>query len=489
VALAALLSIATAAALAALWGFAGSTSPAQAQYGGGPPNDDLAAAASVSGLPFSDVVDNTTATTEPGEPQPCSSSPHTVWYTFTPSADEVVRADMNGSNFFDTNLRVYQSNGPGFGGLTFLGCQGFGNPLTIKVQAGQTYAFQAGDIFTGGGSLHFNLDVLSAPGNDNFTNAKAINSLPFDDNVDATAATTETGEPLTSAKCSGATPPTATVWYAFTPSADESLSASFGGFISIARVYTGSSLSGLTEVACSNFSSQLTFHASSGTTYFFQLAPVNPIGGGQISFHLDLSPNPVAGFFFFPFDPSVFDTVTFGDQSFDPAGVGIQSEAWTLGDGATATGCCPTHRYMLDGDYTAKLTVTTFDGRSASNSQVVHVKTHDVAITQFTAPKTGRAGRTESLTVQVSNARYPEDVQVQLFKGTPAGFQQFGSLTLFVPVKKVRQTTAFKFSYTFTNDDAAIGKVTFKASASIVGFRDALTGDNDAIAPPTKVSP
>jgi hypothetical protein len=38
--------------------------------------------------------------------------------------------------------------------------------------------------------------------------------------------------------------------------------------------------------------------------------------------------------------------------------------------------------------------VTTTDGRSASTSQVVQVRTHDVAIAQIAVPKTARVGQT-----------------------------------------------------------------------------------------------
>jgi PKD repeat protein len=55
--------------------------------------------------------------------------------------------------------------------------------------------------------------------------------------------------------------------------------------------------------------------------------------------------------------------------------LGIASESWSFGDGATASGCCPTHQYAADGDYTVELTVVAVDGRSASTSQVVHVQT------------------------------------------------------------------------------------------------------------------
>lgn len=39
----------------------------------------------------------------------------------------------------------------------------------------------------------------------------------------------------------------------------------------------------------------------------------------------------------------------------------------------------------------------------------------------------------------------------------------WGTLTQFVPVHKSNRTTGFDFSYTFTGEDARIGKVTFKA--------------------------
>src|SRR5947208_256037 len=63
-----------------------------------------------------------------------------------------------------------------------------------------------------------------------------------------------------------------------------------------------------------------------------------------------------------------------------------------------------------------------------------------------------------------------------------------GSYQQSVPVYSANRTTTFSFSYTFTNDDAAVGKVTFQAVATIMGARDALPADNTAMASPTKVS-
>ena len=112
----------------------------------------------------------------------------------------------------------------------------------------------------------------------------------------------------------------------------------------------------------------------------------------NLQFSLAVAAAPVASFVFFPFDPTIFDTVQFIDQSLDPGGVGIESQAWDLGDGTIATGCCPTHRYAADGDYSVQLTVTTLDGRTASTSQVVQVRTTTLICNGKPATILGPAG-------------------------------------------------------------------------------------------------
>jgi hypothetical protein len=88
----------------------------------------------------------------------------------------------------------------------------------------------------------------------------------------------------------------------------------------------------------------------------------------------------------------------------------------------------------------------------------------------------------------VNSRRYPETVEILLFKSVPGGHQQVGSLTQSVPVRPSSRTTDFNFSYTFTGADAQMGKVTFRAVANVIGARDALPADNEAIASPAKVS-
>lgn len=216
--------------------------------------------------------------------------------------------------------------------------------------------------------------------------------------------------------------------------------------------------------------------------------------GGEGTYRLTVDtgipalPPPVAGFYFSPYDPSSYDVVQFYDYSYDPGGAGIASRAWDLGDGTTASECCPTHRYAADGDYTVRLGVTTYDGRSDSTSQVLRVRTHDVAITRFSVPRAASAGQTRTLTVGVNSRRAAETVEVTLMKSVPGGYQYVGVLVQSVPVRSANRTTDFNFSYTFTSADAQVGKVTFKAIANIISGRDALPADNEAVSTPVKVS-
>jgi hypothetical protein len=449
-----------------------------------PTNDDFSNATVISSLPFSDVVDNTLATRESGEPfSPCNTAQQTAWYAFTPTTDGAISIDMAGSSFTDTVFNVYRSVGTGFGGLNWINCAQFGGSLTISVQAGATYYIQAGDVFGTGGSLDLNVQAVPAPGNDNFANASSIGALPFSDTQNLNTATKEPGEPAPS--CFGTSN---TVWYSFTAATTQSVTASSDQYGAGIAAYTGSSLSGLSQVGCTTYYFQpLTFRVQAGTTYFFQIGAWCCSGFGPVNFRLQVAANPVAQFSFYPSDPSSFDTIQFYDNSYDPAGVGISSEAWQFGDGAAAGGCCPTHRYTADGDYTARLTVTTSDGRTATSSQVVHVRTDDVSITRLAVPKSAHLGQTIAINVYVQNSNYPETVQVTFSKSIQGGFSQVGSLTQSVPVKAGGQSTRFAFTYTVTSDDKAMGKITFRADASIIGHRDALPADNELLSTPVGI--
>ncbi len=326
------------------------------------------------------------------------------------------------------------------------------------------------------------------PTNDDFADATPVTDLPYSETTTTNGATRETNEPF--ATCGfGST--TGTLWWAFTPSETQTVSARASAqfFSTYTAVYTGTSLSNLSQIACENFSDLTSFVAEVGQTYFLQVGSVFG-DSGTLQFQIDVAPPPTASFGFFPSDASKFDLVQFFDNSFDPADIGIETQSWDFGDGASDTGCCPEHRYAQDGEYTVVLTVTTFDGRSASTSLVVSIETHDVAITKFSVPNSTQAGQTRSISVGVNSRLHTEQVQVVLYRSQPGPFGDFvevGRLTQTTPVRSGNRTTSFPFAYTFTADDAAVGKVTFRATATILDERDALPADNEAISAPTKV--
>ncbi len=333
----------------------------------------------------------------------------------------------------------------------------------------------------------------SPPSNDDFASATVINDLPNSATESTTGATAAPDDPVT---CTN----NGSVWYAFTPAVNMQIVANtFGStYDTVLSVYTGSrGALAMVPNACNDdyngLQSQVQFSAVAGTTYYFLIGfccGYGGYGGGNLMFSVQqyIPPPPSASFWFSPYDPTMFDNVYFYNYSWDPANIGFQSQTWNFGDGSTSIDWSPLHHYTTDGDYTVNLSVTTYDGRTASNSQAVHVKTHDVAITKFTAPQSASMNQTRQIIVGLSSKRYTEQVRIEIYKSVPGGYELFGTQVQAVPVRTANRTTDFSFSYTFTKADVTIGKVTFRAVATIVDARDALPADNESIASPTKVA-
>jgi hypothetical protein len=431
-------------------------------------NDLYRSATVIGALPFSQTLSTTTATIESGEPTPCFGQPNnSVWYTYTAQTDQFIRVSTVGSSY-DAFPQIYVVGGHGFAGLTPFRC----GVRQFDATGGTTYAIQITDENPagGGGTLVLSIERALAPANDDFAAATTVTSLPFSDRIDLAAATLEPGEP-DAASCTAFPPLISSAWYAFSPAVEGQLQVSReANFESVGAVYTGSSLANLTEIACS-FGS-IAVHP--GTTYYIQIA-AQSLGKGVVDVTLRQPPPPQAGFGFFPDEPNSVEPVEFFDQTFD-SGNSDWNDAWTFGDGSTSDLFNPKHLYAADGDYVVGLDVTTFDGRTGSTQQTISVRTHDVAIVGVSAPKSARSGQTKPIAVSVIDRRYPETVEVRLYRVDGGGQTLIGDTFLDLTVGTRATTTSFP--YTFTPDDATSGQVTFLATIDIFGHTDALPADN-----------
>jgi hypothetical protein len=454
-----------------------------------PANDNFLNAETIildGNMPFSVEREITSATAEIHEPNPgCSYSVNrTIWFTFTPSANGRVSGSYGGNGPF---LGVY--TGSSLDGLNSIWCSSWGGGVDFAVSSGTTYYIQLGmnyEWLTGLVSL--SLSFTTAPPNDNFANAMLISTLPYEGPINIFAATSEMGELRPS--CVG--DPYRTVWYSFTPGLVKAFTAeaSYSWWWSFMAVYKEDSPGVFTEVRCRNdyWGGNLTFLSEAGKTYYLQLGSSNPNDNGEVYFKLMETPPPSVSFSYWPSDPTIYENVSFYNNSYDPYGLGISATHWDFGDGTTSLDWNPAHRYLKDGDYTVNLEEYTTDGRFASNTQTVAVRTHDVAITKFTVPQSAAVNQSRTITVGLRNTRYPETVTVDLYVSTPNGWQFVGTTTQSVPIRPSNRTIDFLFKYTFTNADAVLGKVTFRAVATIQGVRDALPLDNEAISLPVKVT-
>lgn len=341
-------------------------------------------------------------------------------------------------------------------------------------------------------SKQLQMDSPPPPTNDNIANAADILGLPFYTFANFSDATLQTGEAIPN--CANGFTFNRTIWYRYTPSANTALTVStFGDGNAIFSIYRGNSLSSLTAIGCRSGGYPFFLQATGGQTYYFQVGNANTDVAG-VQFGLEVTPLPYVDFYTSYYQPSTFDPVYFYSNAYDPAGIGIQTLQWDLGDGTTATGGYVTHQYAKDGDYTVRLTATTFDGRTNTASRVLQVRTRDVAILKFVRPNSGKEGTTAKLTIGVNSKHYVEDVTVDLYKSSLNnnypynGFEWVGSLRQSVAPKSGTKTTDFLFSYTFTAADAAIGTVIFKAVAHLNQGYDIFPADNEVTTLPIPVA-
>jgi PKD repeat protein len=459
-----------------------------------PDNDNFASAQNITAFPFNTTVDLTEATSEPGEVPYCELMDKSVWYSFTATENTLLQAEIQGALDMG-NLNIYQVYQPnaGMDGLFFKNCAGLDHPYKFVALAGETYYFQIGTSADIDGSITVNFQQLPPPANDNFADAISINSIPFTADFDASGGTQETGEPAPSC-AEYIYPPHTTIWYVYHATVNGSLSANMAFSLTTfpwIAVYNGTDLSNLNELDCEQGNnSALTFQTVAGQTYYIQIGNYfEEISA--LSFTLDMTPPPVADFVFYMNNSAINDPIQFYENSYDPANVEIVAWDWDFGDGTTATGPSAVHSYTADGDFPVTLTVTTLDGRSASATKIMEIRTYDVSVTKVEAPKSGSAGRSQEITVSIRNVAYPTTVRLELYKSLGGGeFESIGMFLQYVPVRPGNRTSQYTFSYIFSAQDAVAGTVTFKAIAYLEGAVDTISTDNEMISsPPTTVKP
>lgn len=145
-------------------------------------NDNCAAATVIASCPFTNTVDTTATTNEPGEPESeCTSQSNSVWYSYTAgSSSAMVTVDTCGSDY-DTAIMVWRVTGAAcdFPSLVPIACDddgaacgGLTSQVAFVAEPGQTYKIQvggfAGESWPDGetGSLTVNIacQVLLCPG-------------------------------------------------------------------------------------------------------------------------------------------------------------------------------------------------------------------------------------------------------------------------------------------------------------------------------------
>lgn len=241
-----------------------------------PANDDFANAQDITQTgQFSG--DDTNATAEAGEPGHLAGYPaqNSVWFKFTASITGRAWVNMDSKDYSATAVAAY--SGGALADLTPLASWDGNNDeaITFKVTAGHVYYIAVddyGDIPGGVFAGTYTIDPIARPGNDNFAEAqKLVAGTVY--KTDFTDATVQAGEPAAVPD----NPNTGSVWYAYRPGEDVTLTLSSpgGNATEGIGVFTGSSLTRLTRrewTILSKGSSPLRMALAAHRTYYIVVA-------------------------------------------------------------------------------------------------------------------------------------------------------------------------------------------------------------------------
>lgn len=135
--------------------------------------------------------------------------------------------------------------------------------------------------------LAFTIPAVAQPVNDDLSGATEVTGLPFDDSVDTTDATTETGEPVDGDEF--CPPRGSTVWYALTLPESQMVAIDTAGsdYDTTLAVYTGTDYSDLALLDCNDdtffgLQAAMTIAADADVTYLIQVGSFGGDQGGQL---------------------------------------------------------------------------------------------------------------------------------------------------------------------------------------------------------------
>ena len=299
-------------------------SAASKAFAAPPGNDGFQDVIGVYAVPYSTTQSTLEATLQlPDEPL-CGDIGATVWYAVTAPANGTLKVSTVGSDF-DTVLAAH--SGSTLSALQSLDCNDdTGSATTSAVQfdvvSGATYYIQAGGFQSQDGQLALSIVYGTASSNDDFGSAEVVpQALPYTDPRNTVVATTEPpNEP--EVVCSPSVPIGRTIWYSYTPSATRLVSATTAGsnFDTVIAVYTGDTLTSLTELACDDdtdfdATSAVQFVASAGIPYRIQAGGY--LGdSGDVVFNLSVDTSDTDGDGF----TDENETLHIGTSANDPCG-------------------------------------------------------------------------------------------------------------------------------------------------------------------------
>ncbi|MEU5259240.1 hypothetical protein [Amycolatopsis sp. NPDC021455] len=266
----------------------------------GPPNDDMANAASLVGVSgqYAPSLNNSNASAEPGEPahylngQIVKPANHSVWFKWTAHATAEAIFRTQGSKF-DTVLAVYRRVGPGFSGLVQMGSNddadfNEGHRLQSQVSfvasQGQEYLVAVdGYNSTDTGDV-----TLTWTGNDSFYGAQPLSGPP-PGSSSLVGSINEGATHEIQERPHAGDPATHTVWFSWQAprTGMATFQSGLDNYDTQLAVYTGDNVAALNLVTendnnPSGRQARVTFPAAAGTTYMIVLDGVGDQRGRTV---------------------------------------------------------------------------------------------------------------------------------------------------------------------------------------------------------------